>query len=103
MKSQAFNRLSDIDAGWWPFLHLRPARRDRMDNRWLARMAPYYGVPMGLLIYAWYVHIGLLPLSFWWPIVCVLGAMVFMFVVYKFTFALAWNRRADRLRLDEPT
>jgi hypothetical protein len=91
------NRLSDIDAGWWPFLHLRPARHQRMDNRWLAGMALRYGLPFGAVVYGWYVLIGFLPLSIPWAVACVLAALAFFFLVYKFTFAVAWNRRAGRL------
>lgn len=94
----AMNRLSDVDAGWWPFLHLRPARNERMDNRCLARMALSYGVPIGLLLYAFYVYVGFLPLSPVWPMACIVVAIAFLFVVYKFTFAVAWNRRAESLR-----
>jgi hypothetical protein len=47
----AMNRLADMDAGWWPFLHLRPARSEDMDNRCLAAMAAHYGVPFGLLVF----------------------------------------------------
>lgn len=98
----AMNRVSDVDAGWWPFLHLRPARNERMDNRRLARMALSYGVPIGLILYGWYVYVGFMPLSPAWPIACIVVAIAFLFVVYKFTFALAWNRRADWLRSEAP-
>jgi hypothetical protein len=92
------NRFTDIDAGWWPFLHLRPARSERMDNRCLARMALHYGIPVGLLVYGWYVHVGFVPLSVLWAAMCVVAAVAFLFVGYKYTFAVAWNRRADQLR-----
>ncbi|MCC2673504.1 MAG: hypothetical protein K0R58_451 [Ramlibacter sp.] len=93
----AMNRLSDLDAGWWPFLNLRPARDQRMENRWLAGMALRYGLPFGSIVYGWYVFIGFLPLSIAWAVTCVLAAVAFFFVVYRFTFAVAWNRRAERL------
>lgn len=97
----AMNRLTDLDAGWWPFLHLRPGRSELMDNRFLARAAIGYGFVFGLLVYGWYVYIGFLPLSPVWPIACVLVAAAFFFVVYKYTFAVSWNRRAVRLGRQE--
>jgi hypothetical protein len=95
--ADAMNRLSDVDAGWWPFLHLRPARHQRMETRWLAGMALRYGLPFGAVVYGWYVFIGFLPLSIGWAATCVLAAVAFFFVVYRCTFAVAWNRRAERL------
>lgn len=91
------NRLADTDAGWWPFLHLRPARHERMDTRCLLRLSLHYGSLMGLLVYAWYVFVGFLPLSVVWPVACVLVSAAFFFLVVRFTFAVAWNRRAARL------
>lgn len=61
-------------------------------------MSAPYGIPAGGLVFAWYVHVGFLPPSAWWAGVCVTGAVAFLFVAYKSTFALAWNRRADLLR-----
>lgn len=97
----AMNRMSDLDAGWWPFLHLRPARNQRMENRWLAGMALRYGLPFGALVYGWYVFIDFLPRSPAWAAICVLTATAFFFLVYKFTFAVAWNRRAERLATED--
>ena len=91
------NRLADADFGWWPFLHLRPARHERMDTRCLPRMSLHYGTLMGLVIYAWYVFVGFLPLSPIWPIACVGASVAFFFIVVRSTFAIAWNRRAARL------
>jgi hypothetical protein len=92
------NRLTDLDAGWWPFLSLRPARHERMDNRRLLKIAYHFGTLYGLLMYLWYLFIGFLPLSFAWALVCVAVAMVFFFVAYKYSFAIFWNRRAGRLQ-----
>lgn len=91
------NHLADANAGWWPFLHLRPARHERMDARCLLRMSLRYGTLMGAAIYAWYVFIGFLQLSVLWPIACAGASAAFFFAVVKSTFAIAWNRRAARL------
>jgi uncharacterized membrane protein len=91
------NWLSDMDGGWWPFLHLRPQQRERMDNRCLGRMALHYGVLFGLLVYAWDVFVAFMPLSAVWALVCVSISVAFFFVVYKYSFAVFWNRRAKRL------
>jgi hypothetical protein len=95
---EAMNRLTDIDAGWWPLLRLRPQRSERMDNGFLLRMAVYYGCFFGLLVYGWYVFVDFMPLSAMWLLACVAAAIAFMFIGYKYTFALSWNRRADRLQ-----
>lgn len=92
------NRLTDIDAGWWPFLRLRPPASQRMDNRCLLRMALHYGPLFGALVYAWYVVIGFLPWSLVWALVCVAVGIAFFFLASKFTFAVYWNRRAERLQ-----
>jgi len=94
----AMNRLTDIDGGWWPFLRLRPARHERMDNRCLLKMALHFGPLYGLLVFVWYVFVGFVTLSVQWALVCVLVSIAFFFIAYKFTFAIFWNRRAGRLQ-----
>lgn len=92
------NRLTDMNAGWWPLLHLRPARAELMDNRRLAKIAVHFGSLFGLLIYGWYVLVEFMPLSASWALFCVATSVVFFFLGYKYTFAVFWNRRAERLR-----
>lgn len=94
----AVNRLADLDAGWWPFLRLRPRPHELLDNPRLLRIALHFGPPYGVLVFAWYVYIDFLPLSLAMAAACVLGAVAFFFVASKFTFAVFWNRRARRLR-----
>ena len=43
------NRLTDMDSGWWPFLQLRPAKNQEMNNKLLVTMAAYYGPFYGLV------------------------------------------------------
>jgi hypothetical protein len=96
----AMNYLTDIDAGWWPFVRLRPARHERMDNARLLKIALHFGPLYGLLVFAWYVFIEFVPLSALWAAVCVLVSVAFLFIAYKVTFAIYWNRRAERLQRD---
>jgi len=94
----AMNYLTDMDGGWWPFLRLRPAQHERMNNGHLLKMALHFGPLYGLLVFAWYVFVGLVALSILWAVVCVLTSIAFFFGAYKFTFAIFWNRRAKRLQ-----
>ena len=100
MIEDAINRLTDIDAGWWPFVRLRPARDQRMDNRRLLKMALHFGPPYGLLVFAWYLFVDFVPATPLAAAACVLGAIVFFFVTCKFTLAICWNRRAARLQAE---
>ena len=94
------NRLTDMDAGWWPFLRLRPARHERMDNARLLRMSLHFGPLYGLLVFCWYLYVGFVQPSPMSAAACVLAAVAFFFVFYKFTFAIFWNRRAVRLQAE---
>ena len=44
------NSLLDKDWTWWPFVFLRPPRRDRMDTRRVIRMSLYFGPMFGLAV-----------------------------------------------------
>ena len=85
------NWLTDMDWGWWPLLHLRPAKSEFINNSVLLKLTPVFGTMASI--------IALLPN---WPFSVQFGISVFVacwisfFIVYKFTFALAWNRRAKR-------
>jgi hypothetical protein len=91
----AINALSDQDNGWWPFLHLRPDPSDRMTSWRVLLLAVLYGLPAALLgnivVKVTRERADLHPLLF--PMAVVAG----FFVLYRFTFALCWNRRAARL------
>lgn len=94
----AINRLSDFDAGWWPLLRLRPAKDQLMDTMQLVKIVGAAGALVGvpLVGIAAVLQHPYLP---WLDLATYLGlACVGFFVVYKFTFALAWNRRARRLQ-----
>jgi hypothetical protein len=95
------NRLTDMDSGWWPFLKLRPSKDREMDNVILLRMTAHYGPFYGLLFAV--AHVLLIQQFEVRIIVGWLAWMtVFIFVGYKYSFAIFWNRRARRLRKAAP-
>lgn len=90
----SLNAVSDQDWAWWPFLDLRPATHEPLTTRRVAHMSLCFGPLMALL---------LLPLTFGAltlgeSIGIVLATIAITFVVYRFTFAIAWNQRASRER-----
>ncbi len=102
------NRLTDMDSGWWPFLHLKPATSQLMDNRLLVKMSLYYGSFYGAVFsiitvlpdMAEYSLFAIVSIGF----VTIVFLTVFFFIAYKYSFAIFWNRRACRLqeKPDEP-
>ena len=90
----AINGLSDQDAGWWPFLFLRPDPSERMTSRRVLLLAILYGLPaallMNIVMKVSHERAELHPLVF--PLAVILG----FFVLYRFTFALCWNRRRGK-------
>lgn len=95
------NSVLDEDWTWWPFLFLRPNRRDPMDTRRVLWMGIYFGPMFGLAVmlaaevvgrYA-AIRVGLLGI-----VIVTISA----FSVYRMTFAVLWNRRAARLRSLRP-
>jgi hypothetical protein len=93
---QFANYLSDMDREWWPFLFLRPQQHERMGSRRVAILAALYGVLAGLFVNVVLVLSGYRADSFN-PLLFPVGATVGFFLVYRFTFAYFWNRRAERL------
>lgn len=96
------NRLTDMNSGWWPFLHLRPESNQLIDNKVLLKMSIYYGPLYGVILAFVLVLPGIPELS---PRAVAASALVstvlftvLFFVAYKYTFALFWNRRARRLQ-----
>jgi H+/Cl- antiporter ClcA len=91
----ALNFMSDMDATWWPFGFLRPEQHEKMSNLRVLALAVLYGVFAGMLgnvalKLAHEAHRVHSVLTF--PLWTTLG----FFMLYRFTFALAWNRRAER-------
>ena len=89
------NGFSDDDKGWWPFLFMRPETHGKMSDARVFLLASLYGVLVGLVanVAVRFGHHGaqMSPLTF--PVLTTLT----FFVVYRFSFALCWNRRAARL------
>lgn len=93
------NWLSDQDWGWWPFLHLRPRRDQRMtttDVSWIAlHVGPPVGLAAGAMLLA--LHVALRSQAFPVLLAAVLGGTGLFVPLYRATFAYCWNRRAARL------
>ncbi len=91
------NSLTDRDWGWWPVVSLRPPKTKEIQNFRLLKMTAVFGPVTALLIFLiqrrtpQIVSVRAIVLHL------VLGCALF-FVLYKFTFAYFWNRRARRLR-----
>lgn len=92
--SSFMNWLSDMDWGWWPLLKYRPAKDRDIDSGVLFKVTPLFGSLAGVLIAA---GSSLLrdPLA---VVGCIVVGWVLFFVLYRITFAVAWNRRAKELR-----
>jgi hypothetical protein len=90
------NHVTDTDQEWGPFLFLRPERGERMTSVRVAALAALYGIFAGFFVNAVVRITGehaesLHPLLF--PLATTLG----FFAIYRFTFAVCWNRRAERI------
>jgi hypothetical protein len=90
------NWLSDQNWGWWPFLALRPPKDKPMDSWLVAKLclcfAPLYWIVL-LVGVPWATHSWTSGLRF--PELAAASLALFLF--YRLTFALCWNRRALRL------
>lgn len=96
---RAMNGLSDTDWGWYPFLHLRPAQSESMTTTHVACMAVRFGPLVGAVAAAAaMIRKGGTEHALDTFGGSVFAATLFFFVVYRPTFAVAWNRRASRLR-----
>ncbi|MFA6971486.1 MAG: hypothetical protein WC208_08815 [Gallionella sp.] len=96
------NRLSDMDSSWWPFLHLRPATDQLIDNSLLLKISIYNGPVYGgilsfILVLPEIQDLSLLDVAANAIFYTALFPVLF-FVTYKYTFALFWNRRARCLQ-----
>jgi hypothetical protein len=84
-----FNWISDMDASWWPFVALRPAKDETFTTLRYGLLMLAYVVPTGMVLF-------LLTGDLTWPF-----AMQLMFVVtFPPTFGVCWNRRAERLQAE---
>jgi fatty acid desaturase len=90
------NRLTDMDSGWWPFLHLRPPKDEEMTNRKLLQMSIYFGPFYGVML-ALALSFALGDFSVYTWLFCIAASAIAFFFAYKLTFAHFWNLRARRL------
>jgi hypothetical protein len=89
------NWISDLDVAWWPFLHLRPPQDRPITSVRVAFLAILYGMFAGMFANAVLALLG--QAKYANPLLFPVSAIVAFFVVFRFTFAIAWNRRAARL------
>lgn len=100
MIERLLNRLTDLDWGWWPVLRLRPQRHESMTTARVALMSAIFCPVYGGAVLAFLIGVGWSPLGGILPtfLLVTLESMIAFFVVYRLTFAAAWNLRAERLR-----
>ena len=97
------NKMTDTDAGWWPYISLRPEKDEVMDNKFVLRLTLYYTPIFG----AFYVFVlvffpqqqfpGIEPRLLVYAGILIFF-MAFFFLGFRLTSAVAWNSRARRLR-----
>jgi hypothetical protein len=91
------NTVNDSNGQWWPFVFLRPRPDQRLTTLRVALLALLYGGFVGtlgnllLLLLGKRMHPAALPVA----------AIAGCFVLYRFIFALCWNRRATRMQRRE--
>ena len=87
------NWLSDMDGGWWPLLKCRPGKSQYMDARVLLKITPFFGSLAGLVsiflsaTFGDLIHAAIYMLSAWFT----------FYFLFRLTFSVAWNIRADSL------
>lgn len=87
--TDTLNWLSDMDWGWWPVVALRPKRSEDIDSAVVLKLTPIFG--------SFTAMVPILTRLMSPAMALVLGWITF-FVVYRLTFAIAWNARARVLR-----
>jgi hypothetical protein len=97
---QFVNDVSDLDREWWPFVFLRPRPEVRMTTLRVLALAALYGVLAGLFANVVVVATGEHPQTLN-PFVFPVGTTLGFFAFYRLTFAVCWNRRAERMARGE--
>lgn len=92
------NWLTDMDWGWWPVLSLRPPKDREINNRLLFKISLVFGSMAGLMVLLWLAFQHLTTFTVGKALFFYLLCCATFFVIYKFTFAYFWNRRARRLK-----
>jgi hypothetical protein len=90
---ELFNRLSDLDWGWWPFLGLRPSKDTPMSTAYVFRLSAAFGAFYAPTLFLLLALAGA-PLALTSIAGAVAASVLGFFGVYRFTFAIAWNQRA---------
>lgn len=93
---QLMKWLTDMDWGWWPVVHLRPRKERDIDNSVLLKMTAWFGTWLGIIAIVLQRRGDILSPGN--VAVRVVAGWVAFFFIYKFTFAICWNKRAKRLR-----
>ena len=96
------NGFTDRDRNWWPILFLRPDQNEKMTNALVGKLAIFYGLTGGISLYLFLLFLGRLS----GLLELVVLSIVFVagvFILYRVTFAVCWNDRAERLQeMEEP-
>ena len=92
------NKLTDMDSGWFPVLFLRPAKDEDIDNLVLLKLSLVFGSVIGVIL-LWLEFTKGKGIGLGSVVFSVLEGWILFFVLYKFTFAFFWNRRAKRFRI----
>jgi hypothetical protein len=93
------NGLSDTDRYWWPMLRLRPDKDKKMTNSSVGLLALIYGLSGSISLYLLLKLIGRID-SFLSLLVLSVVFVVGGFILYRVTFAYAWNHRASNLQAE---
>lgn len=91
------NRLTDMDWGWWPLVKCRPEKDEYIDSKVLAKITPLFGTLTGLI----FIYISDAYNDLLHAVISIVLGWVFFFTLYKVSFAVAWNIRADRLKSND--
>lgn len=91
------NQLNDMDWSWWPLLRCRPVKDQPITTLVVLKMTPVFGTLTGILVALagqFDTPVSLLAsLTFGW---------VSFFLLFRISFAAAWNHRAQALRATRP-
>jgi len=87
------NWLTDMDWGWWPLVKYRPNKNEYIDNKVTLKITPFFGSVSAIIILILINEFNNITLTL---SAFVIGWVVF-FIIYRLTFAVAWNIRADHI------
>ena len=88
------NWLTDMDWSWWPLLRCRPAKNEYIDNLVVLKITPFFGTIAGLIPISMMNNFDDLKVVIFF----LLFGWVGFFILYRLTFSIAWNIRANSLK-----